>query len=119
MLLQTVLTHSGAPYLGTGWTVMHDAARAGYKDMLQCLLHYGGDVTLRDSRGNTPAHTAALHGHTGIVRYLARAMDITRSYNKDGLSPLDIEHSNKNPSRHHRKWIYRTKSEYLFNAAQC
>ncbi len=113
--IQALDNTSGATCLTRGWTVMHDAARAGYKDMLQCLLHYGGDITIRDSLGNTPAHTAAIHGHTRIVRYLAKAMDIKRSYNNDGKTPLDIKSCNNNVPHHHRKWIHRSRSKYYYS----
>ena len=56
-------------------TLMHDASREGFKEMLKCLLKYGTDVNLSDSKGSTPAHPAATYRQFRIVRYLSQATD--------------------------------------------
>ena len=51
-------------------TVLHDAARDGYKDMVQVLLSHGADAHLVDDRGNLPVDLAAQEGNTEVERLL-------------------------------------------------
>ncbi|CAL8268903.1 unnamed protein product [Arctogadus glacialis] len=51
-------------------TVLHDAARDGYLDMVQVLVRHGADANLVDDRGNRPVHLAVQEGHTEVVRLL-------------------------------------------------
>jgi ankyrin repeat protein len=50
-----------------GWTALHFAAYYGYANLVE-LLAECKDV--QDSEGNTPAHIAALKGHTPVLKQL-------------------------------------------------
>ena len=51
-------------------TVLHDAARDGYLDMVQVLVKHGADANLMDDRGNRPVHLAVQEGHMEVARLL-------------------------------------------------
>ncbi|KAM4023033.1 cyclin-dependent kinase 4 inhibitor C [Anomaloglossus baeobatrachus] len=55
----------------SGFSVLHDTARAGFQDTMRILLDFHGDVNLQDKDGNTPLHLAAQEGHLPMVQYLA------------------------------------------------
>ena len=101
----------GSDTVSTNLTLLHDASREGFRDMVRCLLKYGADVNIRDSHGNTPAHTAAKYGHYGIVRYLSQAMDLVHSYNNNGQSPIDLILYGIGVPRKQRKWVIQLKSK--------
>lgn len=54
-----LLIQSGVP-IGTDWTALHEAARAGKPDMIRLLCKYGASVNARTSVGDRPMHLAAL-----------------------------------------------------------
>ena len=105
------VSRDGSDIISTNLTLMHDASREGFKDMVRCLLKYGADVNIRDSHGNTPAHTAAKYGHYSIVRYLSQAMDLVHSYNNNGQTPLDLKFYGIVVPRKQRKWVMQLKSK--------
>ena len=54
-----------------GETVLHRAARQGYRDVVQsCLQSPNCDVNVRDNAGYTPLHECVTKGHLEIVRLL-------------------------------------------------
>ena len=106
-----VISCVGSDIVSTNFTLLHDASREGFKDMVRCLLKYGADVNIRDSHGNTPAHTAAKYGHYSIVRYLSQAMDLIHSYNNNGHTPLDSNFCGIAVPRKQRKWVMKLKSK--------
>nr|XP_060629469.1 cyclin-dependent kinase 4 inhibitor C [Anolis sagrei ordinatus] len=53
-----------------GFSVLHDAARAGFLDTLQTLLEFRADVNAEDGGGNLPLHLAAQEGHLPAVAFL-------------------------------------------------
>ncbi|XP_019512075.1 PREDICTED: cyclin-dependent kinase 4 inhibitor C isoform X2 [Hipposideros armiger] len=57
---------------GTGFAVIHDAARAGFLDTLQTLLEFQADVNIEDNEGNLPLHLAAKEGHLPVVEFLVK-----------------------------------------------
>lgn len=41
-------------------------AANGHEECVDALIHHGADVALRDNRGRTPLHMAAMCGHIGL-----------------------------------------------------
>lgn len=41
-------------------------AANGHEECVDALIHHGADVTMRDNRGRTPLHMAAMCGHIGL-----------------------------------------------------
>ena len=54
-------------------TILHDAARDGYLDMVKVLLSHGANANLKDDRGYLPVHLAEQEGHTEVVKLLLTA----------------------------------------------
>ena len=58
----------------SGWTPLHEAARAGDRAAVTDLLAAGADPNAREAGDNTyPMHWAAADGHLAIVAALADA----------------------------------------------
>ncbi|XP_006012072.1 cyclin-dependent kinase 4 inhibitor C [Latimeria chalumnae] len=89
-----VLLHAGAdPNLKdrTGYTVVHDTARAGFCDTLQILLQYKADVNIEDDGGNLPLHLAAQEGHLDIVKILIQKANCDPNHrNKEGRTVYQV-----------------------------
>ncbi|PYH30882.1 ankyrin repeat domain-containing protein, partial [Aspergillus neoniger CBS 115656] len=51
-------------------TILTWAAKKGYKDLVQQLIHYGADVNLQDNERWTALAQAAKYGHDSVVRLL-------------------------------------------------
>ncbi|KAG9483015.1 cyclin-dependent kinase 4 inhibitor C [Eleutherodactylus coqui] len=99
----TILLRRGAdPNLqdSSGFSVLHDTARAGFQDTMQILLDFQADVNLQDNDGNIALHLAAKEGHLHMVQYLLlhtetrvthrnrngdTAYDLARMYNKENV----------------------------------
>ncbi|XP_046327780.1 cyclin-dependent kinase 4 inhibitor C-like [Haliotis rufescens] len=88
-------------------TICHDVAESGSLPTLQCLLRHGADISLRDKRGNTPAHVAAKSGHFKLVQYLLCGM-ATNVTNDLKRTPLDYLDSKEDPGC--RQWVERRRS---------
>ena len=62
---------------------------------IQTLLQAGADMMLKDSKGCTPAHYAAMEGHTDCLRFLvSNSTDLIRllhTKNNDVRLSLSIE----------------------------
>jgi ankyrin repeat protein len=54
----------------SGDTPLHDAAKAGYNEIAQRLIHKGADVNAKNARGETPAQLALAQDPPGTVRLL-------------------------------------------------
>ncbi|XP_053549469.1 cyclin-dependent kinase 4 inhibitor C [Bombina bombina] len=75
----------------TGFSVLHDVARAGFRDTLQTLLEFSADVNLPDDEGNLPLHLAAKEGHLQVVKLLVVHKDSQLGHqNCNGDTPWDI-----------------------------
>lgn len=74
-----------------GYTPVHEAVVYGHSNILELLLHHGGDPSCYSKSGYTPLYFAASYGHVNCVRVLlANNADITnRDYNY-GLTPLEV-----------------------------
>lgn len=48
----------------------HEAAKKGDLKFLKFLHNNGAEINVKNSKGQTPILTAALHGHRLIVKYL-------------------------------------------------
>jgi ankyrin repeat protein len=51
-------------------TALHEAARAGQKQVVEILLKAGADRTVRDGDGKTPLDLAVASGHAGVAELL-------------------------------------------------
>ena len=71
-----------------GRTLLHQASKAGFVEIVKSLIAKGADVDARSDRGDTPLKIAALAGHKEIVKLLiahGAAVNITA---KNGRHPL-------------------------------
>lgn len=62
-----------ALHLQRGQTALHDAAYAGYINMVEELIEGGATVDVKDVKGQTPLAQAAWNGHAGVARLLLSA----------------------------------------------
>ncbi|KAG8436921.1 hypothetical protein GDO86_007851 [Hymenochirus boettgeri] len=75
----------------TGFSVLHDAARAGFHDTVQTLLDFQADANIQDNAGNMPLHLAAKEGHLQVVQFLVLHTNSQMGHrNRDGDTPCDI-----------------------------
>ncbi|XP_040263626.1 cyclin-dependent kinase 4 inhibitor C [Bufo bufo] len=75
----------------SGFSVLHDTARAGFLDTLQILLDFQADVNLKDHDGNIALHLAAMEGHLPMVQYLVLQTDTrVTQRNMNGDTPCDL-----------------------------
>ena len=68
---------------------MHLAAQADDASGLEALLGHGAAVDARNARGDTPLHTAALHGSLAAAAVLIKPADVNAT-DKDGVTPLHL-----------------------------
>ncbi|XP_063795631.1 cyclin-dependent kinase 4 inhibitor C isoform X2 [Pseudophryne corroboree] len=75
----------------TGFSVLHDTARAGFRDTMQILLDFQADVNLQDNDGNIALHLAAKEGHLHMVQFLVLHTDSQVGHrNRNGDTPCDL-----------------------------
>lgn len=75
-LLVGVRTVNFGDTFGSDWSLLHQAAKAGHKDIVQLLLSIGADVRA-DWYGYTPLHAATSCEHEAIIElFLAKGADI-------------------------------------------
>ncbi|CAH2310800.1 cyclin-dependent kinase 4 inhibitor C [Pelobates cultripes] len=92
-IARALLSRGANPNLrdSTGFSVLHDAARAGFQDTVQTLLLYQADVNIQDNEGNLPLHLAAKEGHLPVVRFLIGHTDTKVGHrNRHGETPCDM-----------------------------
>ncbi|XP_071105685.1 nuclear factor NF-kappa-B p105 subunit-like [Haliotis cracherodii] len=63
-------------------TALHLAVITKQKNVIEILLHSGGDPTLSDRHGNTPAHLAVLGAGVDCLQSLVRYIQPTANQNK-------------------------------------
>ncbi|KAM9324692.1 cyclin-dependent kinase 4 inhibitor C [Gastrophryne carolinensis] len=74
-----------------GFSVLHDAARAGFCDTMKILLDFNADVTVQTNEGNTVLHLAAMEGHLPMVQLLILHMDsLAKCRNRNGDTAFDL-----------------------------
>eukprot|EP00731_Ephydatia_muelleri_P030319 Em0021g842a len=73
-------------------TILQLLLRAGLVGVAMTLLQAGTDMMLKDSKGCTPAHYAAMEGHTDCLRLLVSnstdLIGLLHTKNNNGLTPL-------------------------------
>ncbi|KAE8392553.1 ankyrin repeat-containing domain protein [Aspergillus alliaceus] len=63
----------------------------GTERVVSLLLQRGVNVNVQDSRGHTPLHIAAQHGHLGVVRLLLATEQIdVNARDHNGSTPLHM-----------------------------
>ncbi len=73
----------------SGWAPLHEAAKAGWVDVIHYLLEKNADVNVRSALGSTPLHWAAAGGHAEAARALLAAGGNLDATNYEGKSVLD------------------------------
>ncbi|OCT85003.1 cyclin-dependent kinase 4 inhibitor C [Xenopus laevis] len=75
----------------TGFSVVHDAARAGFQDTLETFFDFQADANIEDNEGNLPLHLAAREGHLQVVKFLVLHTDSQLGHrNRYGDTPCDL-----------------------------
>jgi hypothetical protein len=54
-------------------TLLHEAAFAGQKEMVEFLISKGANLNVKNRQGETPLHKAAQHGYIEILKLLLHA----------------------------------------------
>ena len=94
--MSAVDVQSSAPFLTVGeeekkWTskpVLHTAATAGHRGLVQLLLQGGADVSSTLRGGETALHCAAGEGHNEVVKILLTRGAYLDSRDKNGQTPI-------------------------------
>lgn len=76
-----------------GHTPLHEAVSKGHSEVLELLLHHGGDVNCRANNGYTPLHLAAENGYVECVRVLLMYNADTSATDESGKSPMQVAES--------------------------
>jgi ankyrin repeat protein len=80
-----------------GETALHVAAKAGHKDVVESLLNYFPDISIRDADGYTLLHSAVCGDKEDIVRLLLLDLAAHPSTKNDaGSTPLHTAVKNSN-----------------------
>eukprot|EP00438_Fugacium_kawagutii_P034247 Skav225940 [mRNA] locus=scaffold1500:454301:456821:- [translate_table: standard] len=76
------------PALRRGWTPLHEAALYGHAEVVRCLLAAKAKVDVKDWRGDTPLHLAAVKcGSLEVAQLLLAAKAAVDIKNDKGLGP--------------------------------
>lgn len=80
---------------GNGRTALSWAAQAGDLAMVQLLVEYGADVSLKDAnrysaQGNSPLHEAAIGPFPSIVAFLLNKGANVNSVGEDNWTPIEL-----------------------------
>ena len=75
----------------TAQTPLHMASHQGWMLTSNVLLILGADITLQDTYGSTPLHSAATAGHLSVIRLLMRHAGVKclQVRNRSRLRPKD------------------------------
>lgn len=71
-------------------TTIHTLIQEGRRDQVQRLLKVQNAISMNDSRGQTPLHTAIWYNQTGIVEDLIAHGADTNAKRSDGVNPLQL-----------------------------
>ena len=74
---------------GRDQTLLHEAARMGYANVVRALIAHGASVRVWDRSGDTPLHTAAYFGSTSVVEVLLAHGADSNARTMDAKTPLD------------------------------
>lgn len=79
-------------YVSTDWTALHFAVYQGNVDIVKTLLkHPDIDITIQDSRGNTPVHFAVMFDKVEILELLVdHDPSVQAIKNNDGETCLSL-----------------------------
>jgi ankyrin repeat protein len=64
------------------------ASKAGYSDVVECLLRADADINWVDILGQSPLFAASMSGHCDVVKCLLSSDADINLCDKDGHSPL-------------------------------
>jgi len=73
-----------------GITAIDRAAKAGFLSTLRLLVAHGAQIHTRRVNLQTPAHGAAIYGHTEVLAEIARLGGEMDSADAEGRTPLDL-----------------------------
>lgn len=77
-----------------GYTPLHRASYAGYKDCAKYLLKHGADINARTIENWTPLHCAARWNNLIVAEYLLKQGADVNATSSGGNTPLHISASN-------------------------
>ena len=77
----------------TGHTLLRQASRFGYVDIVRLLLQHGADVGTQDEGYSIPLHLASSRGELEVARLLLDYLADVDAMNKDGRTPLHLASS--------------------------
>jgi ankyrin repeat protein len=80
-----------------GWTSLHACSRNGHLRVVEYFIDEESiDVNITDKKGDTPLHTAALHGKLHVVKFLVEREANINAVNIVGMTPLFYAASRNN-----------------------
>lgn len=88
--LRSLLVQGGSPETpdSNGFTLLIDAARLQYLDIMDLLLEYGANINQGDRAGNTALHWAAIENAYDAIEFLAEKNANPNAQNRRGETPL-------------------------------
>lgn len=72
------------------WSVMHEAAEGGDKNIMKMLIDHGGDPNAQSSEKWTVLHAAVANGHEEVVCLLLASGAGSQAKGWDGATPLHV-----------------------------
>ena len=89
-VVEKLASHRGR----SGYTPLHEAVSKGHSEVLELLLHHGGDVNCRANNQYTPLHLAAANGYVECVRVLLMYDADTSATDENGRLPIQVAEAN-------------------------
>ena len=65
------------------------ACKHGYKETLDLLVSYGGNLKINNVRSTTPLHAACEHQHTHIVKYILDKLRTNEASEDDNNTDIE------------------------------